>query len=176
MNRMREPLFRASTKHANWDEKEEKMPWIRICPQPDLQQWQAGVYKVTCSLIFFSTLIFKIFDFLPQNFSPLPYSLNIIEQIILLPLTLFSTWYSSQKALKLPSPLHNLKFFPKRFNKLTPPPGVGNWELYTPLLTRLPYQHRDQGNNTWFTSVKDICHLMMLTNISELHIGNKLKL
>ena len=24
MNRMREPLFRASTKHANWDQKEEK--------------------------------------------------------------------------------------------------------------------------------------------------------
>ena len=25
MNKMREPLFRASTKHANWDQKEEKV-------------------------------------------------------------------------------------------------------------------------------------------------------
>ena len=42
-----------------------------------------------------------------------------------------------QKALKLPSPLHNLIFFPKRFDKLPPPSaGVGNEELYTPLLSR----------------------------------------
>ena len=31
-----------------------------------------GVYKVPCNLIFFPILIFKTFDFLSQNFSPLP--------------------------------------------------------------------------------------------------------
>ena len=31
----------------------------------------------------------------------------------------------SPKALKLPSPLHNLKFFPKGFDKLPPPQGWG---------------------------------------------------
>ena len=30
-----------------------------------------GVYIVPCNLIFFPTLIFLKFDFLPQNFSPL---------------------------------------------------------------------------------------------------------
>ena len=37
------------------------------------------------------------------------------------------------KALKLPSPLHNLKFYPKGFDN-PPPQRVGNEELYTPLL------------------------------------------
>ena len=33
---------------------------------------QTGLYKVSCNLIFFPTIIFKKFDFLPKNVSPLP--------------------------------------------------------------------------------------------------------
>ena len=54
--------------------------------------------------------------------------------MILLPPYPFSHVIFFPKALKLPSPLHNLKFFPIGFDKLPPPPpGVGNEELYTPL-------------------------------------------
>ena len=45
--------------------------------------------------------------------------------MILLPLPLFFHVIFCSKALKLPSPLHNLKFFPKEFVKLPPPPGPG---------------------------------------------------
>ena len=69
-----------------------------IWPSLDkLKKKNSGVYNVPCNLIFFPTLIFEKFYFLPQNFSPLPlfpldnlpYSLDIIEQMSLLPLTLF---------------------------------------------------------------------------------------
>ena len=73
--------------------------YIRLYIRQLYQCW-AGEYKVPCNFIFFPTLIFKIFDFLPQKFSPLPlwlfptrnlpYSLIIIEQMILLPLPIFS--------------------------------------------------------------------------------------
>ena len=61
------------------------------------------------NLIFFPEIA------VPFPSSPLdnpPYNFNILEQMILLPLPLFSMWYSSPgpKAHKLPSPLHN---FPK---------------------------------------------------------------
>ena len=105
---------------------------------------KAGVYKVPYYLIFFPIPIFKILIFFPKISVPfpsfpldnVPYSLNIIEQMILLPLTLFSTWYSSQK------PLNSLPLFttwnssPKDLINFHPPPGVGNEELYTPLWKR----------------------------------------
>ena len=70
----------------------------------------SGVYKVLCNLIFFPIIVFLNLIFFPKISVPfpsspldnLPYSLNIKEQIditIILPLTLFSTWYSSQKPL-----------------------------------------------------------------------------
>ena len=97
------------------------------------------MYKVPYNLRFFPTPIILSFDFLPQNFSHLPsssldnlpHSLYIIEQMILLPLTLFSVWYSSKK------PLNSLPLFttwnssPKDWIN-SPPPG-GNEELYSTL-------------------------------------------
>ena len=77
---------------------------------------------------------FKIFIFFPKNSVPfpssqldnLPYSLNIIHRTddITTPYPFFHVIFSP-KALKLPSPLHNLKFFPKTFDKLPPPQGWG---------------------------------------------------
>ena len=107
-----------------------------------------GVYKVPCNLIFFPTLVLNFLIFFPKisvpfSFSPLdnlPYSLNIIEQMILLPLTLFSTWFSSKKPLKLPSPLNNLKFFPKRFDKFPPPQGWGMRNFIHPCQKMLSVQ------------------------------------
>ena len=80
----------------------------------------------------------------------LPYTLNIIEQMILIPLTLFFHVIFFPKALKLPSPLHNLKFFPKGFDKLPPPPGVGNEELYTPpvMIVFKLKENKDWTSNT----------------------------
>ena len=64
-----------------------------------LKDLHSGVYKVPYNLIFFPTPIFEILIFftkisVPFPSSPLdklPYSLNIKEQMILLPLTLYST-------------------------------------------------------------------------------------
>ena len=57
--------------------------------------------------------------------------------MILLPLVPLFHVIFFPKALELSTPLHNLNIFPKPFDKLPPPPGVGNEELYTPLSTRL---------------------------------------
>ena len=64
-----------------------------------------------------------------------PYSLNIIEQMILFPPILFFHVIFFPKALKFSYPLKNLKFFPKGFDNLPPPRGPpgGGEELYIPL-------------------------------------------
>ena len=97
-----------------------------------------GEYKVPYNLIFFPTpfLIFLIFFptisvlFPSSPLDNLPYSLNIIEQMILLPLTPFFHVIFSPEALKFPSPIHSLIFFPKGIDKLPP----RREEFYTPLL------------------------------------------
>ena len=47
-------------------------PYPRVSRRALLPGLQTGMYKVPCNLIFFPTLVLKKFDFLPQNFSPLP--------------------------------------------------------------------------------------------------------
>ena len=74
-----------------------------------------GVHKVPYNMIFFPNPIFKIFTetSVPFPFYPLdilPNSLNIIDQMLLLPLNHFSTLDSS--------PLNNLIFFPNRLYTL----------------------------------------------------------
>ena len=71
-------------------------------------------------MIFFPTLIFIFFYFLPQNFSPLVHFPDDITS----PYP-FSHVIFFQKALKLHSPLLTLKFFPKWFDKFPPPQGWG---------------------------------------------------
>ena len=105
----------------------------------------AGVYKVPYNLIFFPTLFFKIFDFLPQISVPFPssppdnfpYSLKITELMILLPLILFFTLYFTQKPLNYLPLFTTWNSSPKDLINF-PPPGVGNEELYTPLPSSHP--------------------------------------
>ena len=109
--------------------------WYPKCHPPNIDLRfsinSTGVYVVPCNLIFLPTLIFLNLIFFCKISVPfpsflldnLPYSLNIIEQMILLPLTLFSTWYST------PKPLNYLPLF-KTWNSslkvfINPPPSRG---------------------------------------------------
>ena len=110
-------------------------PWYASMPP--------GVYKVPYDLIFFPTPIFRIFisfliisvSFPSSPLENIPYSLNIIDQMILLPLILFFHVIFFPKVLKYTFPVHNLKFFPKHFMG-------GNKELYTPLPQKLFFPNR----------------------------------
>ena len=90
--------------------------------------WYSSPTPFIKILIFFPKISVPFPSFPIDN---LPYSHNIIEQMILLPLTLFYTWSSSQK------PLHFLPFWnssPKDLINFPLSRGEGNEELYTPLV------------------------------------------
>ena len=101
------------------------------------------VYKVPCNLIYSSPPSFlENFIFFPKISVPFPsspldnlsYSPNIIEQMILLPLTLFSMWYSSQKPLNYLPLFTTWNSFPKDLIN-SPPPRGGEWgTLHTPVI------------------------------------------
>ena len=57
------------------------------------------MYKVSCNLIFFPTLIFRKFDFLPQNFSPLP--LFLYDLVLFLELAVLFVIYDLVILLEL---------------------------------------------------------------------------
>ena len=81
---------------------------------------------------FFNILIFfpKMSSFTQDN---LPYSLNTIEQMILLPLALYSTWYSSKRPLNS-LPLYITWNSGAGLNTFIYPCFSGLWNYRVPLI------------------------------------------